>query len=417
MQYHGQIAIKVAVHAVADELVSCMIECEHTLDRLDVLQSICKTALACRGYWKLFYDLEDADEGSIQTPEESRSQDIQASSFIVALASRYTEVQAEYLRRGFDSNVQTRYFGSPLQIASQYGYCDTVETLLDSGADINQLAYSTRWTALETAAWHGHIDVVRLLLHPKYNLRTSTPNFGEAACKAVKRRHPEIASIILNRNAKIPLYSQKGLCWLAAKHGYDEIVTKMLDAGLDQNTINNGEGTALSGAAENGHCSTVALLLDRGANVRQFSHDAFICAAEGGQLEVLDMMLKRGIDMEVRNRMFQAFVAASIAGQIQAADFLINHGLHIKSPESKGWRYYALWNAMKMNRLDMVRWLFLTLRLCPDGEAEVVDGDHLGTFAKTPPMVYALDVGTLEMVSLLLELGAKSVDLKEGSHS
>lgn len=68
---------------------------------------------------------------------------------------------------------------------------------------------------------------------------------------------------------------------------------------------------------------------------------------------------------------------------------------------------------MKMDCLDMVRWLFLTLRLCPDGEAEVVDGDHLGTFAKTPPMVIALDVGTPEMMALLLELGAKPVDIKE----
>jgi hypothetical protein len=107
---------------VADDLVSRMVELECPLNRPEVLQSVCKTTLACRGYWELFCDLEEADGSSTQSPEETQSQDIQSSSFIIALASRYTEMQTEFLRVGLDTNFQTRYFGSPLHMASQFGY-------------------------------------------------------------------------------------------------------------------------------------------------------------------------------------------------------------------------------------------------------------------------------------------------------
>jgi len=183
-EYRGPNEVKAAVHSVADDLLSCMAESERPAKRLEILSSVCKTVLACCGYWKLFYDLEDADGCSTRSSDETHSQDIQSSSFIVALASRYTKVQAAFLRVGLDTNLQTRYFGCPLQMASQFGFCDTVEKLLDSGANINRQA---PWTALETAAWYGHIDVAKLLLNPKYNLRTTTVSFGEAACNAVKR--------------------------------------------------------------------------------------------------------------------------------------------------------------------------------------------------------------------------------------
>jgi ankyrin repeat protein len=63
--------------------------------------------------------------------------------------------------------------------------------------------------------------------------------------------------------------------------------------------------------------------------VRQLGKDAFVYAAEGGHLEVLDMMLKHGIDMQAENRMLQAFVTAAQRGNIEVADYLLKNGLEL----------------------------------------------------------------------------------------
>lgn len=62
---------------------------------------------------------------------------------------------------------------------------------------------------------------------------------------------------------------------------------------------------------------------------------------------------------------------------------------------------------MKMNCVEMVRWLFETLDLCPNGEKEVVCLDERAEFVRTPPLDFAMDFRRLEIVVLLEELGAE----------
>ena len=56
-----------------------------------------------------------------------------------------------------------------LMKASQKGYKEIVEILLENGADVNVKGYSD-WTALMHASHYGHKDVVELLLENGVNL-------------------------------------------------------------------------------------------------------------------------------------------------------------------------------------------------------------------------------------------------------
>jgi hypothetical protein len=72
---------------------------------------------------------------------------------------------------------------------------------------------------------------------------------------------------------------------------------------------------------------------------------------------------------------------------------------------------------MKEDRVEMVRWLFLKLELCPSGDAVVIEGDREAHLYKTPPMIDALKLGKPRIVTLLFELGAKPADLNDKSIS
>ncbi|MDR4494861.1 MAG: ankyrin repeat domain-containing protein [Nitrospirales bacterium] len=51
----------------------------------------------------------------------------------------------------------------PLMVAAAFGHVDTVQTLLDAGADVNAQDL-TGWTPLHAAAFKGNMTIVRLLL-------------------------------------------------------------------------------------------------------------------------------------------------------------------------------------------------------------------------------------------------------------
>lgn len=316
-EHYSQDPRTVFLRAVVDDLLSHMAGCEKS----EILQSTCNTMLTCHGFWKTCRYLEISDfPSALLGPQSAKI--IEVSSFIVALASHHTEVQSKFFRDGIGINFPTEFFGFPLGVAARFGYFDTAALLLDSGADVNHDCYAFNRSALEIASWYGHTDVDKVLLDPKYNLDNLSYFSRDATWKAVKRKHPEIATMILNRNPNVDNAKRRDICMSAARHGYEDLVLQMLDAGVNANI--NGKvyddiihdksddsGTPIFEAAKNGHCSIVALLLDRGAEVEYYGHDAFLGAARAGQIKVLDLMLKRGVDMKVNDWMLEAFVGAA----------------------------------------------------------------------------------------------------------
>ncbi|KAI0098732.1 hypothetical protein GGR51DRAFT_421871 [Nemania sp. FL0031] len=144
---------------------------------------------------------------------------------------------------------------TPIILATEMGYIDIVRLFLDSGADPYFIleeakAPSRRWTvvdrallqnatALEVAAFKGHLNIVELLL-----------NRGGIDPSIQMRSAIEALQIV-------------------ASLGNLNIVRLLMNWGVDVNAkAMNGEGlTALEGAAINGRLDTVQFLLENGAKV------------------------------------------------------------------------------------------------------------------------------------------------------
>ncbi|KAK9497875.1 hypothetical protein O3M35_003785 [Rhynocoris fuscipes] len=123
---------------------------------------------------------------------------------LVALTKVKSETDRQVVRRLFhmaDVNIRAKQHGqTALMLAVSHGRIDTVELLLESGADIN-IQDEDGSTALMCAAEHGYIDIVKLLLtQPDCDL-TITDYDGSTALA--------IAMDAGNRDIGVLLYAQE----------------------------------------------------------------------------------------------------------------------------------------------------------------------------------------------------------------
>jgi ankyrin repeat protein len=158
-----------------------------------------------------------------------------------------------------------------LSAAVLRGDINTVASLLDDPhVDINW-RHSASGSALGTAAAHGHMPIVQLLLQ-----RGADPN-------------------VASDENMTPLHS-------AAYHGYAGIVHLLIDAGADVNATETRYGfTPLGYAARHGHIGVIRLLVEAGARQTPFKdgRTPIRVAEQYGQLDAANFLRAYGRSTDV----------------------------------------------------------------------------------------------------------------------
>lgn len=174
--------------------------------------------------------------------------------------------------------------------AATKGHEGIVDLLLGADADVN---YSGRDTALSRAAQFGHEGVVRRLIAAGADL----DRFGAGAyIEAIERGHILAAEALLSAGVNVDTKdnSDRTALMLAVENGDDAVVALLLTKGTDVNCIDGLGASALIKAAERNHLAIIQMLLASGADVDQadaVGRTPLIAASQFGHDDALSLLL------------------------------------------------------------------------------------------------------------------------------
>lgn len=189
---------------------------------------------------------------------------------------------------------------SPLMLAAMNGHAQTVKLLLDMGSDINAQIETNRNTALTLACFQGRVDVVSLLLDRKANAEHRA------------------------KTGLTPLME-------AASGGFVDVGKVLLDKGADVNAppVPSSRDTALTIAADKGHCKFVELLLSRGAAFdvkNKKGNSPLWLACNGGHIDVVNLLIQSGANVDSQdNRKVSSLMAGFRRGHVKVVKLIVRH--------------------------------------------------------------------------------------------
>ena len=233
---------------------------------------------------------------------------------------------------------QDRYI-HPLIAASAQGRRETVQILLERGADVNAQGEQSS-KALEAALSSRRQEIVRMLLEKGAKINAQGSFYANALCTASRKGHKEIVSMLLEKgvdvNARIR-YLGNAL-QAASSNGHQEVVHILLENGADINAQRGNLGTALEAASRNGNQEIVCMLLKKGAGVNAQGggdSNALQNASSGGHHEVVRILLEKGADVNAQGGLWgSALNAASVHGHQEVVRMLLEKGADINAQGS-----------------------------------------------------------------------------------
>lgn len=232
-------------------------------------------------------------------------------------------------------DLQTRDNGTALMSASLLGHTEVVKLLLDAGANVHLKAIYGL-TALYTASQRGHTEIVKLLVEKGAEVDLRGDDGATAISTASENGHVEVVKLLLSKGANVDFKNKYGntALILAAKNGYTEVGKLLLESGAKFDLQSGEERTALFYASQIGNTEMVKHLLDKGASQLE---NAFIIASEKGHTEVVKLLLDAGalVDIQVSDGLSPLYLAA-LKGNTEIVKLLLDEEANVDICRNNG---------------------------------------------------------------------------------
>uniref|UniRef100_A0A0A9WC50 Ankyrin repeat and KH domain-containing protein 1 n=1 Tax=Lygus hesperus TaxID=30085 RepID=A0A0A9WC50_LYGHE len=311
-----------------------------------------------------------------QADMEAQSERTKDTPLSLACSGGRYEVVELLLSKGANKEHRNVSDYTPLSLAASGGYVNIIKLLLTHGAEINSRTGSKLGISpLMLAAMNGHTAAVKLLLDmgSDINAQIETNRNTALTLACFQGRH-EVVSLLLDRRANVEHRAKTGLTPLmeAASGGYVEVGRVLLDKGADVNAppVPSSRDTALTIAADKGHCRFVELLLNRNAQVEvknKKGNSPLWLAANGGHLAVVELLYSANADIDSQdNRKVSCLMAAFRKGHVKVVKWMVNHVTQFPSDQEMT-RYISTVNDKEL--LEKCQECTMIIRAAKDQQA------------------------------------------------
>jgi ankyrin repeat protein len=250
------------------------------------------------------------------------------------------------------------------------------------------------------AAYGGHIEVVKFLIHAGADVSAFDFPGLTALHWAAYKGHKDIAALLLENGANpssLPYHLMDTLRDPTAKGSMG--LTAMLDRTNDDGSLLFGKVPPLHWAVAGGHADIVRQLLDWGADLHMEGlgtpHTALETAADRGKEELIKLLMNAGAHASQR-----ALNLAVLSAHIEAARILLDAGANASLPDTLG--------LLPLNRAASLG-LETIVRLLLEAGADIHSVDATGESA----LHLAASGGHDSVVQLLITAGASTTSTDE----
>ncbi|KAJ3833395.1 ankyrin repeat-containing domain protein [Lentinula raphanica] len=263
-------------------------------------------------------------------------------------------------------------------------------------------------TALQTAAFGGHKELVQLLLRNDADVNINGGYYGTALQAAISGGSKAVSQLLLKHNTDV---NAKGGYYgtaiqAAAYTGYQDIVQLLLKYNADPNVQGGYYGTPLQAAAFGGYNEIIELLLAKGAKVNTLGGkygSALQAAVAENHNDIIQILLKHNATPNSQGGYYgTAIQAAAFWGYKETIQLLIKHNADVNL---QGGKYgTALQAAVAVNHKDIIQLLL------ERGANISTPGGYYGT-----PLHAAAFLGYKETIELFLQYGV-DVNIQGGEY-
>ena len=228
-----------------------------------------------------------------------------------------------------------------LHFAAKSGIVEAIKLFLTYGSDINTTDVQN-WTALHIAINERRWGAASYLIEKgaDANICDSqgrTPIF--IACEAHNEETVKLL-IPLTQDLSAVDESEESILHIASRNGMLGVVADLIERGLDINACNDAKCSPIIIAAAGNHIDVVNLFLDASADVKCVSDEgptALTHAVRVGNGEIVTTLLEAGANPNLEESSWPAVYTAAYWTQVEILQDLIRRGLDIERPGANNW--------------------------------------------------------------------------------